>query len=60
MMFRDLQKIQATTAKWKKDEKNMVRRLLDAERVAKELEGVMLQIDKANWRLLVRAPRRLK
>jgi hypothetical protein len=30
-----------------------VRCLLDAERVAKELEGVMRQIDAANWRVLV-------
>jgi hypothetical protein len=58
--YRDLQKIRASTDPWKKGGKNAVRRLLDAERVAKELEGVMRQIDTANWRFLVRCFRVVK
>jgi hypothetical protein len=50
----ELESICATTAKWSKEEKNLPRRLLDARRVAKELEGVMDKIRQANELFLVR------
>jgi hypothetical protein len=53
MMRRELEKINASTAKWAKGEKHIVRRFFDAERVAKELEGVMSKIHAANERFLV-------
>jgi PAB1-binding protein PBP1 len=52
-MGRELEKISASTAKWAKGEKHFVRRLFDAERVAKELEGVMSKIHVTNERFLV-------
>jgi PAB1-binding protein PBP1 len=55
-MRRELEKISASTAKWAKEEKHFVRRLFDAERVAKELEGVMGQIHAANERFMVWPP----
>jgi hypothetical protein len=55
MLYRDLESIRASTAKWTKDEKNLPRRLLDAQRVAKELEGVMEKIHQANQRFIVRS-----
>jgi PAB1-binding protein PBP1 len=48
-----LERIRANTAKWSKEEKNLARRVLDAERVSKELEGVMSKIHAANERFLV-------
>jgi hypothetical protein len=56
IMRRELEKINASTAKWAKGEKHFVRRLLDAERVARELEGVMSNIYAANERFLVWSP----
>jgi PAB1-binding protein PBP1 len=55
-MCRELEKISASTAKWAKGEKHFVRRLFDAERVAKELEGVMSKIHAANERFMVWSP----
>jgi hypothetical protein len=55
-MRRELEKISASTAKWAKGEKHVVRRFFDAERVAKELEGVMSKIHAANERFLVCSP----
>jgi PAB1-binding protein PBP1 len=55
-MRRELEKINASTAKWAKGEKHFVRRFLDAERVARELEGVMSNIHAANERFLVWSP----
>jgi PAB1-binding protein PBP1 len=52
-MGRELEEISASTAKWAKGKKHFVRRLLDAERVAKELEGVMSKIHATNERFLV-------
>jgi hypothetical protein len=56
IMYRELEKISASTAKWEKGEKHVVRRFFDAERVAKELEGVMSKIHDANLRFTVRPP----
>jgi hypothetical protein len=54
MSSSELESIRATTTKWSKEEKNLPRRLLDARRVAKELEGVMDKIRQANELFLVR------
>jgi hypothetical protein len=56
IMYRELEKISASTAKWAKGEKHFVRRFFDAERVAKELEGVMSKIHAANESFLVWPP----
>jgi hypothetical protein len=53
IMDRELEKINASTAKWAKGEKHFVRRFFDAERVAKELEGVMSKIHAANQLFMV-------
>jgi hypothetical protein len=45
---RELGIIRASTAKWTKAEKKLTRRLLDAQRVATELEGVMMKIHQTN------------
>jgi hypothetical protein len=50
---RELGKICESTAKWTTENKNFARRVLDAERVAKALEGVMSEIQAANQRFLV-------
>jgi hypothetical protein len=49
-----LEEIRAGTSKWTKQERKLWKRLLDARRVAKELEAVMEEIHKANERFLVR------
>jgi hypothetical protein len=51
---RELKRIRASTAKWTKTEKNLPRRLLDARRIATELESVMEQIRQANELFIVR------
>jgi hypothetical protein len=56
IMHRELKKISASTAKWAKGEKHVVRRLFDAERVAKELEGIMSKIHAANEHFMVWPP----
>jgi hypothetical protein len=53
MSCSELEKIRAETAKWSKEEKHLMRRLLDAERVAGELKTVMNKIQQANERFLV-------
>jgi hypothetical protein len=53
MLYSELEKIRAETAKWSKEEKHLMRRLLDAERVAGELKTVMSKIQQANERFLV-------
>jgi hypothetical protein len=53
MLCRELEKIRAETAKWSKEEKSLVKRLLDAERVAGELKSVMGKIHQTNERFLV-------
>jgi hypothetical protein len=50
---RELEKIRERAAKWSKEEKSLPRRLLDAQRVAKELEGVMQNIHEANELFIV-------
>jgi hypothetical protein len=52
-----LASIGASTAKWTKQERKMWKRLLDARRVAENLEDVMKDIHKANERFLVRSLR---
>jgi hypothetical protein len=52
---RELESIRARTAQWTSAEKNLPRRLLDARRIAKELEGVMGKIHQANEGLIVRS-----
>jgi formate-dependent nitrite reductase cytochrome c552 subunit len=54
---RKLGSIGASTAKWTKQERKMWKRLLDARRVAENLEEVMKDIHKANERFLVRSSR---
>jgi hypothetical protein len=54
ILCRELESIRETTAKWTKAKKNLTRRLLDARRVAKELESVTEKITQANQRFLVR------
>jgi hypothetical protein len=49
-----LEGIRASTSKWTKRERKLWKRLLDARRVAKELEAVMEEIHKANERFIVR------
>jgi hypothetical protein len=49
-----LEGIRASTTKWTKRERKLWKRLLDARRVAKELEAVMEEIHKANERFIVR------
>jgi hypothetical protein len=49
-----LEGIRASTSKWTKQKRKLWRRLLDARRVAKELEAVMEEIHKANERFIVR------
>jgi hypothetical protein len=49
----ELESIRASTTQWSKDEKNLPRRLLDARRVAKDLEGVMDKLRQANELFLV-------
>jgi hypothetical protein len=53
MIQRELNEIRGETAKWSKGEKNPVKRLLDAERVAGELKTVMDKIHQTNERFLV-------
>jgi hypothetical protein len=53
MPYSELETIRAETAKWSKEEKHLMRRLLDAERVAGELKTVMGKIHEANERFLV-------
>jgi hypothetical protein len=53
MLYRDLESIRASTAKWTIAEKKLPRRLLDARRVAKELESVMKKITQANELFIV-------
>jgi hypothetical protein len=55
IICRKLDSIRASTAKWTKAEKNLPRRLLDARRVAAELESVMENIRKANELFIVRS-----
>jgi hypothetical protein len=55
ILYRELERIRASTAKWTKAEKNLPRRLLDARRVATELEGVMKEIQQANLLFIVRS-----
>jgi hypothetical protein len=55
MLDRELERIRASTAKWTKAEKNLPRRLLDARRVATELEGVMEKIQQTNELFIVRS-----
>jgi hypothetical protein len=50
-----LESIGASTAKWTKQERKMWKRLLDARRVAENLEDIMKDIHKANERFLVRS-----
>jgi hypothetical protein len=57
ILYSELESIQATTAKWTKQERKMWRRLLDARRVAEKLEDVMNGIHKANERFMVRSLR---
>jgi hypothetical protein len=49
-----LEEIRASTSKWTKQERKLWKRLLDARRVAKELEAIMEEIHKANERFIVR------
>jgi hypothetical protein len=53
MPYSELERIRAETAKWSKEEKHLMRRLLDAERMAGELKTVMSKIQQANERFLV-------
>jgi hypothetical protein len=53
MSCSELEKVRAETAKWSKEEKHIMRRLLDAERVAGELKTVMSKIHQTNERFLV-------
>jgi hypothetical protein len=53
-LYSILEGIRADTSKWTKQERKLWKRLLDARRVAKELEAVMEEIHKANERFLVR------
>jgi hypothetical protein len=53
MSCRELEKIRAGTTKWSKQERHIMKRLLDAERVAGELKTVMGKIHEANERFLV-------
>jgi hypothetical protein len=53
MLCRELEKIRAETAKWSKEERHFMMRLLDAERVAGELKTVMGKIHQTNERFLV-------
>jgi hypothetical protein len=53
MSCSELEKIRAETAKWSKEEKSLVKRLLDAERVSGELKTVMGKIHQTNERFLV-------
>jgi hypothetical protein len=53
MLCSELAKIRSETAKWSKEEKHLMRRLLDAERVAGELKTVMSKIHQTNERFLV-------
>jgi hypothetical protein len=55
ILYRELERIRASTSKWTKAEKNLPRRLLDARRVATELEGVMKEIQQANLLFIVRS-----
>jgi hypothetical protein len=55
IIYRELERIRTSTAKWTKAEKNLPRRLLDARRVAEELEGVMKEIQQANLLFIVRS-----
>jgi hypothetical protein len=55
ILYRELERIRTSTAKWTKAEKNLPRRLLDARRVAEELEGVMKEIQQANVLFIVRS-----
>jgi hypothetical protein len=55
IVYRELERIRTSTAKWTKAEKNLPRRLLDARRVATELEGVMQKIRQANELFIVRS-----
>jgi hypothetical protein len=52
---RELERIRESTAKWTKAEKNLPRRLLDARRIATELESVMEKIRQANELFIVRS-----
>jgi WD40 repeat protein len=54
-LCRELKGIRARTSKWTKAEKNLPRRLLDARRVATELESVMKEIQQANVLFIVRS-----
>jgi hypothetical protein len=56
-LCRELESIRARTAQWTSAEKKLAWRLLDARRIAKELEGVMEKIHKANELLIVRSLR---
>jgi WD40 repeat protein len=55
ILYRELERIRASTAKWTKAEKNLPRRLLDARRVATELESVMKEIREARDLFVVRS-----
>jgi hypothetical protein len=57
ILCRELESIRARTAQWTSAEKKLPWRLLDARRIAKELEGVMEKIHKANELLIVRSLR---
>jgi hypothetical protein len=54
ILRRELESIEARTAQWTSAEKKLPRRLLDARRIAKELEGVMGKLHQANEGLIVR------
>jgi hypothetical protein len=55
ILRRELESIRARTAQWTSAEKKLPWRLLDARRIAKELEGVMEKIHRANELLVVRS-----
>jgi hypothetical protein len=55
ILYSELGAIRTNTAKWTKTEKTLPRRLLDAQRVATELKGVMVKICHTNERFIVRS-----